>query len=144
MLDIFFNTRINRKNEAYITEKTNEILQLLGLTAVKDELAKNLPHGYQKLLGIARALATQPTLILLDEPLSGMNPQEATMCMNTIEQINKSGITVVVIEHNMRILDICNWVTVISFGQKICEGTPMEVRQNKEVIKAYLGVEDAT
>jgi branched-chain amino acid transport system ATP-binding protein len=140
---IYFNTAAYRKNETYIKEQALKILQLVGLEKVKDELARNLPHGYQKMLGVARALATSPRLLLLDEPLGGMNPSEIEFSLNAIRKMRGQGITVVVVEHNMQILTLCDRVVVISFGQKICEGLPREVRENKDVIAAYFGGENA-
>jgi branched-chain amino acid transport system ATP-binding protein len=139
LLDIYFNTATYRRNESYILEQSLEILRLVGLEHVKDELARNLPHGYQKMLGVARALATRPKLLLLDEPLAGMNPSEIDFTLTNIRKTQKQGVTVLIVEHNMQILDLCDRVVVISFGQKICEGLPKEVRENQEVITAYLG-----
>jgi branched-chain amino acid transport system ATP-binding protein len=115
----------------------------VGLDKVKDEMAKNLPHGYQKMLGMARALATKPRLLLLDEPLGGMNPDEIEFTMAAIKKTQQQGMTFVVVEHNMQILDLCDRVVVINFGHKIAEGLPEEVRQNEEVIQAYFGREHA-
>jgi branched-chain amino acid transport system ATP-binding protein len=143
LLDIYFNTRTYRKNEAYIQTQSLEILKLVGLEKVKDELAKNLPHGYQKMLGVARALATRPKMLLLDEPLGGMNPSEIEFSLNSIRKMREGGMTILIVEHNMQILDLCDRVVVISFGQKICEGLPKEVRENKDVISAYFGGEHA-
>ena len=140
-LSTFFNTAQYRQNEAYIQEKSAEILYLVGLEKVKDELAKNLPHGYQKMLGVARALATQPRLIMLDEPLGGMNPSEIEFSLNSIRKMREQGMTILIVEHNMQILDLCDRVVVISFGQKICEGPPKEVRENEDVIAVYFGGE---
>jgi branched-chain amino acid transport system ATP-binding protein len=142
-LDTYFNTATYRRNEAYILEQSLEILKLVGLEKVKDELAKNLPHGYQKMLGIARALATKPKLLLLDEPIAGMNPEEIDFTLTNIRRTQQQGVTFLIVEHNMQILDLCNRVVVISFGRKLCEGLPQEVRQNKEVIQAYFGGEHA-
>ncbi len=136
---VFFNTAQYRRNEALINQKALEILKLLGLEKSAGELAKNLPHGHQKLLGVARALATQPRLLLLDEPLGGMNPAEIQDSLNIIRSLRARGMTILIVEHNMQILDLCDRVVVISFGQKICEGLPQEVRENREVITAYLG-----
>jgi branched-chain amino acid transport system ATP-binding protein len=141
LLDIYFNTATYRRNEAYILEQSLEILRLVGLDKVKDELARNLPHGYQKMLGVARALATRPRLLLLDEPLAGMNPAEIEFTLANIRRTQEQGVTFLIVEHNMQILDLCDRVVVISFGQKICEGLPREVRENKDVISAYLGGE---
>jgi branched-chain amino acid transport system ATP-binding protein len=143
LLDIYFNTRSYRKNEAYIAEQSLNILTLVGLDRVKDELARNLPHGYQKMLGVARALATRPKLLLLDEPLGGMNPSEIDFTLNSIRKTRDQGVTVLLVEHNMQILELCDRVVVISFGNKICEGTPREVREDKAVIRAYFGGEHA-
>ena len=140
--DAYFNTATYRRNEAYISEQSLEILQLVGLNEVKDELAKNLPHGYQKMLGLARALAVKPKLLLLDEALGGMNPEEIEFTMTTIRKTQQQGVSIVLVEHNMRIMELCDRVIVINFGQKIAEGTPEEVRENKEVIQAYFGGED--
>ena len=143
LLDTYFNTATYRRNEAYILEQSLEILQLVGLEKVKDELAKNLPHGYQKMLGMARALAVKPKLLLLDEPIAGMNPDEIDFTMTAIRKTQQQGVTFVVVEHNMRVMDLCDRVVVISFGHKITEGLPTEVRKNKEVIQAYFGGEHA-
>ena len=138
-LDTFFNTNRYRHNETYILEQSLEILRMVGLYKVKDELANSQPHGYQKMLGIARALAVKPDLLLLDEPIAGMNPDEIDNTLAVIQKTQQSGVTIVLVEHNMRIMELCNRVVVINFGQKIAEGTPKEIRENKEVIRAYLG-----
>jgi branched-chain amino acid transport system ATP-binding protein len=144
LLDMYFNTPTYRRNEGYILEQSLEILQLVGLDKVQDELAKNLPHGYQKMLGIARALATSPKLLLLDEPIAGMNRNEIDFTMAAIKKTHQRGVTFVVVEHNMQIMDICHRVVVINFGQKIAEGLPTDVRRNNEVIRAYFGGEYVT
>lgn len=140
-LDTYFNTATYRRNEAYILDQSLEILQLVGLDKVKDELAKNLPHGYQKMLGMARALAVKPKLLLLDEPIAGMNPDEIDFTITAISKTQQQGVTIVLVEHNMRIMDLCDRVIVINFGRKIAEGLPSEVRENTEVIQAYFGGE---
>ena len=136
---IFFNTKTYRTNEAYIAKSADEILEFLGLQHVRNELAKNLPHGYQKILGVARALATKPKLLLLDEPLGGMNPEEIAFSIDAISKLRDKGISILVVEHNMQILDILDSVTVISFGHKIFEGTPEEMRKDPTVIETYFG-----
>jgi branched-chain amino acid transport system ATP-binding protein len=143
LFDIYFNTRSYRKNEAFIAQQSLNVLKLVGLDHVKDELARNLPHGYQKMLGVARALATKPKLLLLDEPLGGMNPSEIEFTLNSVRKTRDQGVTVLLVEHNMQILELCDRVVVISFGNKICEGTPREVREDKAVIQAYFGGEHA-
>jgi len=141
LVDVFFNTRKYRRNEAFIEERASEILELVGLSENAGELASNLAHGHQKMLGVARALATKPTLLLLDEPLAGMNPSEIENSLEVIRGMREHGMTVLIVEHNMQILSLCDRVVVISFGQKICEGSPQEVRANEEVISAYFGAE---
>jgi branched-chain amino acid transport system ATP-binding protein len=118
-----------------------DILKLVGLDTMKNELSKNLAHGHQKMLGIGRALAVQPKLLLLDEPLGGMNPDEIDFTITAIKKTQQQGVTILLVEHNMRIMDFCERVIVINFGEKIAEGLPDEVRENKEVIRAYLGGE---
>ena len=141
LLDIYFNTRAYRRNEAFIQKKSNEILRLVGLDSVKDELAKHLPHGHQKMLGVARALAVQPKLLLLDEPIAGMNTEEIEFTLSAILKTREQGVTIVLVEHNMRIMELCDRVSVIKFGRNIAEGIPSEVKNNKEVIEAYFGGE---
>ncbi len=136
---VFFNTKGYRENEKYIATQADEILEFLGLSHVRNELAKNLPHGYQKILGVARALATRPKLLMLDEPLGGMNPEEIEFSINAISKLRDRGITILVVEHNMQILDILDSVSVISFGRKIFEGTPEGMRQDPTVIETYFG-----
>lgn len=136
---VFFNTKTYRENEKYIAKSADEILEFLGLSHVRNELAKNLPHGYQKILGVARALATKPKLLLLDEPLGGMNPEEIDFSIKAISNMRDKGITILVVEHNMQILDILDSVSVISFGQKIYEGTPQGMREDPTVIETYFG-----
>jgi branched-chain amino acid transport system ATP-binding protein len=102
----------------------------------------NLSQGHQKMLDICIALATQPRLLLLDEPVAGMDPSETAMMMELIRQIRDRGITVIVIEHDMNVvMNICDRVAVLNYGQKIAEGLPEEVRTNQEVIVAYLGTQ---
>lgn len=144
LFDIYFNTGRHRRNRVSVSEKALEILKLVGLENVKNELAKNLPHGYQKMLGIARALAIKPKLLLLDEPIAGMNPDEIEFTLTGIKKTQQQGTTILVIEHNMVMMNICNRVAVINFGQKIAEGTPEEIRKNKEVTQAYFGGEYAS
>ncbi len=139
LLSIYFNTRSHKRNEAYIRKQSLEVLRLVGLERVKDDLAKNLPHGYQKMLGVARALATRPKLLLLDEPLGGMNPEEIEFTLEAVKRMQAQGVTILIVEHNMQILDLCERVVVINFGTKICEGLPEEVRKDEQVIQAYFG-----
>ena len=139
----FFNTPTYRRNEESVSDQSMKILELVGLDKVKDVLAKNLPHGNQKMLGMARALATKPKLLLLDEPIAGMNPDEIDSTMTAIDKTRQQGVTILLVEHNMRIMDLCDRVVVINFGQKIAEGLIEDIRKNEEVIQAYFGGEHA-
>jgi branched-chain amino acid transport system ATP-binding protein len=139
LFDAYFNTGTYKRNESQILEQSLEILNLVGLHNIRYDLAKNLPHGHQKMLGIARALAVRPRLLLLDEPLGGMNPDEIDYTLDAIRKTREQGVTILVVEHNMRIMELCSRVVVINFGQKIAEGSPEEVRNNKEVVRAYFG-----
>ena len=130
-----------RKKEKQMDEKAMELLSVFGLESVADYRAANLPYGKQRKLEIARALATEPKLLLLDEPAAGMNPNEAEELMETIEVVRKRfGVTVLLIEHDMKLVSgICEYLYVLNFGRLLAEGTPKEVLSNPEVVKAYLG-----
>jgi branched-chain amino acid transport system ATP-binding protein len=141
--EALFNTPAYRKNEEYILNQAKEVLRLVGLDKVKDELAKNLPHGHQKVLNVARALAIKPKLLLLDEPIAGMTRDEILFSLGVFEKIRSQGITILLVEHNMEFMSLCDRVVVLNFGQKIAEGSSEEVRQNKDVIQAYFGSEHA-
>lgn len=125
-------------------KKIIEILDLLELTSMKDELTKNLPHGYQRTLGVAIALATEPELLMLDEPFSGMNAEETTSMMNHINRIHhEKKVTILLVEHDMRaVMGLCDRIIVLNFGKKIAEGSPDEIQENQAVIEAYLGVNE--
>jgi branched-chain amino acid transport system ATP-binding protein len=117
-----------------------EILEFLRFASLKDELAGNLPYGHQRALGICIALATEPELLLLDEPATGMNPTETSVLVGLIRKIRDRGTTVVVVEHDMRtIMSLCDRLVVFNYGRKIAEGLPEQIKRNKEVVKAYLG-----
>ncbi len=142
LMGAIFDSPAARKDNRDIEQKTMSILDYMGLSPFKDELAKNLPHGHLRLLGIALALATNPELLLLDEPITGMNPEEVTAVMGRIESLWEKGITMVIVEHNMKaLMKLSRRIVVMNFGRKIAEGTPEEIQHNKEVIEAYLGTE---
>lgn len=134
----------NRKEEAKQREEVLELLRIVGLEDVKDELATSLPYGKQRRLEIARALATQPKLLLLDEPAAGMNPQETIELTEFIAQIRKDfHMTILLIEHHMDlVMDISDRIYVLDFGELIAQGVPAEIQANDRVIDAYLGVAD--
>ena len=127
-------------SEEEAVRKAEEILDFVGLLHRKDLLAEALPHGERKRLEIARALAMDPKLLMLDELAGGLTPTEMDEVMDVVRRVRESGITVIVIEHNMGvIMNICERIMVLNFGRKIAEGTPEEISTNEEVIKAYLG-----
>jgi branched-chain amino acid transport system ATP-binding protein len=134
------HTRGGRRKETDILKRSHEILELVGLDNMANDMSGSLAHGHKRILGIAIALAAEPKLLLLDEPLSGMNAEEVTEAMQLIKRISQTGMTILLIEHNMRAaMSLSKRIFVLSFGKKIAEGTPEEIRGNQEVIKAYLG-----
>jgi branched-chain amino acid transport system ATP-binding protein len=133
----------HRREERQGRQRAHELLDFMGLTARADELARNLPYGDQRRLEIARALATDPTLLCLDEPAAGFNPAEKRNLMDLIRRIRDQGYTVLLIEHDMRlVMGVTDRIVVLEFGRKIAEGAPEEIRNDPAVIAAYLGVDE--
>ncbi len=136
-----FKTRATRQEEERVVLESRDILKQLGLLPLANEMAANLSYGAQRRLEIARALATDPFLLLLDEPAAGMNPQETKELVETIELIrNENKVSILLIEHDMSlVMNVSNWIYVMDYGRLIAEGNPIDIRANAEVIKAYLG-----
>lgn len=144
LLDTIFRNKKSYDEEKIQEEKAKEILEFFHLYERRNEISQNLPYGEQRRLEIARAMATNPTLLLLDEPAAGMNPYESKELMNLISYIReKFNLTIILIEHHMEVvMGICERIIVLDYGMKIAEGKPEEIRNNPRVIEAYLGKED--
>jgi branched-chain amino acid transport system ATP-binding protein len=143
VLGSLFNTKAARTEEKACREKAGELLHRTGMTKPHQTLAKNLSYGEQRRLEIARALATEPLLLALDEPAAGMNATETGSLKALLQDIRHSGVTVLLIEHDVKlIMDLCDRVAVLDYGRKIAEGVPDFVRSDPAVIAAYLGMED--
>jgi len=137
-----FNTPSARRKEQYSTQEAEHLLDFLGLSDQREVLAKNLTHGQQRRLEIAVAMAAKPTLLLLDEPLQGMNHEEVSDMLQRVEAIRQDNKTILLVEHNMKaVMNCCDRIVVLNFGVKLAEGSPQTVMQNQEVIQAYLGVD---
>jgi branched-chain amino acid transport system ATP-binding protein len=130
------------KAEAAATERGIEVMQWIGLTARRNETASSLAYAHQSLLGLGLALATRPRLLLLDEPFAGMNPGETRNAVQMVRRIRDSGVTVVLVEHDMAaVMGLCDRIVVLDQGSKIADDTPERIRSNPQVIEAYLGTD---
>lgn len=140
IFEIIGRTNRMREEEAFMWASVDHFLDLMGLSDKADIKSGSLPLGEQKRVEIARALATEPKLLILDEPAAGMNPAECDTLANKFREIRDTGVTILLIEHNMRLaMSVCEIVSVLNFGKKICEGTPKQVQSDELVINAYLG-----
>jgi ABC-type branched-subunit amino acid transport system ATPase component len=143
LFNALVRTPLHRRTEAESIEEAYRLLDFVGVGGRADELAENLSYGDQRRLEIARALATKPKLLCLDEPAAGFNPAEKQRLMALIRKVRDDGFTVLLIEHDMRlVMGVTDRVVVLEFGRKIAEGTPAEIRDNPAVIAAYLGVDE--
>jgi branched-chain amino acid transport system ATP-binding protein len=140
ILATLFRTSAWRREEQDALRRSRELLDFVGLSERAEDWARELPYGLQRRLEVARALATDPKVLLLDEPGAGMNPQEIAQMMSLVQSIAKRGVAVVVIEHHMKmVMEISDRIVVLDHGEQIAEGSPLEVRKDRRVIEAYLG-----
>ncbi|MDX1805602.1 MAG: ABC transporter ATP-binding protein [Paenisporosarcina sp.] len=143
VLSSVFRTKSQRAEEENTRKVAMELLELVGLSSYEDVIAENLAYGQQRRLEIARALASNPSLLLLDEPAAGMNETETDNLFELIKKVQQRGVTVLLIEHDMPfVMKLCDRITVLNFGKKLAEGTPEEIQNNQDVIEAYLGSEE--
>jgi branched-chain amino acid transport system ATP-binding protein len=143
LVGAFFDTPKRVREEAEIESVASELLDLVGIHHLADQVVTNLPYGAQRRVELARALATEPKILFLDEPTAGMNPEELGQMMEIIRRVHSEiGLAIFVIEHRMKVvMDLCQMIQTLVFGEVIAEGTPEEIRSNPEVIDAYLGKE---
>jgi branched-chain amino acid transport system ATP-binding protein len=141
--DVLFRTGVKNAAEAEVKERAEELLRFVGLEDKADEFAGNLAYGEQRRVELARALGNRPDLLLLDEPTAGMNDSEASQIMDLIQKIRQMGVTVVLIEHNMKVMmGTAEWIVAMDAGHEIAEGVPRDIQYNEKVIQAYLGEEE--
>jgi branched-chain amino acid transport system ATP-binding protein len=146
LIGAFFGTPGRHREEAEIEEKANHFLDMMGIRHLADQVVLNLPYGAQRRVEMARALATEPRILLLDEPTAGMNPEELVQIMDIIRRAHDElGVAIILIEHRMKVvMELCEIIQTLNFGELIAEGTPEEIQNNPRVIDAYLGKEKAT
>jgi branched-chain amino acid transport system ATP-binding protein len=145
LLGFYFGSSLARRDEAQFGRSADEILEFLGLTALRDEPAVNLPHGHLRTLGVAIGLATAPKVLLLDEPFAGMNRDETERAIAMVRDVRSRGVTVLLVEHDMpAVMQISDRIVVLNFGEKIAEGPPTDIQRNESVVEAYLGIQDET
>ncbi|TEU10936.1 MAG: ABC transporter ATP-binding protein [Anaerolineales bacterium] len=146
LIGALFGTAKRHREEAEIEEMAYRLLEMVGISHLADQVVINLPYGVQRRVEMARAMASEPHLLLLDEPTAGMNPEELAEMVQVIRRIrDELGLAIFLIEHRMRVvMDLCETIQVIDFGALIAEGTPEEIRSNPRVIDAYLGKEEVT
>lgn len=139
----YVSSRQARDDEREVTRRSLELLEYFGLLPYKDELARSLPHGHLRALEIAMGMAADPKLLLLDEPFTGMNPEETDKAVEMVKGIRDRGVTILLVEHDMRaVMGMSDRIVVINFGEKIAEGKPIEIQHSEVVIEAYLGKEE--
>lgn len=140
VFDAIFHSKTFKHDEEYVTEESKKVIERVGLTEFMDVQAGNLAYGVQRRVEIARALALNPEILLLDEPAAGMNPNETQDLLEFVKKLNEDGYTIAVIEHDMKfVMNLCTKILVLNFGTKISEGTPDEIKNDQKVHEAYFG-----